>query len=153
MKVMLLGNLDNDDDDERSSGGAQSGPRLTRNDSGRDRSVCWSSCSAASSSNSSFSFSIPSSSFPAIRLLSLLSFITKSCDRKCLMFCLAAWTNCSSSSTPRMWAGSNLRAMARATCPVLLPISSTFLSLNQSASKQRSRWSSSAPSRPSHLSP
>lgn len=117
MKVTLLGNLDaddNDDDDDDDDGGrrggAEIGPRLTLNDRGKERRdrACWTSSIISSSSSIFFT----STCSPPL-LLVLLASTTRSCDRKCLMFCLAAWTNRSSSSTPRMWAGSNLRAMAR----------------------------------------
>lgn len=89
MKVMLLGNLEDEEEEEEKRGGADRGPRLTLKDRGRGRD------------------------FPSSSLLLPLSFTTRSCDRKCLMFCLAAWTSFSSSSTPRMWAGLNFRATAR----------------------------------------
>ena len=89
MKVTLLGNLDVDDDDDDDDGGrrggAERGPRLTLNDRGKERRdrACWTS--SITSSSAIFFTSICSPP-----LLLLLSSTTRSCDRKCLMFCLAA---------------------------------------------------------------
>lgn len=154
-----MGKLEEDEDGGTRIGGAERGPRLTRNERGRegrkDRAR-WSSCTIPSTFIlSSAPFSPPlflgeEDEYPG---LLLLSFTTRSCDMKCLMFCLAAWTNRSSMSIPRMWEGLNLLAIASVMWPVPQPTSSTFLSLNQSGSRSLRRGSSSAPTRPSHSSP
>lgn len=152
MKVMLLGNLEEEEDEGERRGGAERGPRLTLKDRGKERRerACW---------NSFINSSCPSSPScsggggATVSFLFPLSSTTRSCDRKCLMFCMAARTSCLSSSTPKMWVGLNLRATASVMWPVPQPTSRTVLSLNQSASKTRSLGSSSAPTRPSHLSP
>ena len=88
MKVTLLGNLDVDDDDDDDDGGrrggAERGPRLTLNDRGKERRdrACWTSITSSSA--------IFFTSICSPPLLLLLSSTTRSCDRKCLMFCLAA---------------------------------------------------------------
>lgn len=83
VKVTLWGNLEEEDEGRRE--GPQMGPRLTLKESGKG--------GRSSSSPERWA-------------------TTVSCDRKCLMFCLAAWTRCWSSSTPRMWEGLNFRATA-----------------------------------------
>lgn len=85
MKVTLWGNLEEEAEGRRE--GPQMGPRLTLKESGKGRRP-------------------PPSPSPERRSTAM------SCDRKCLMFCLAAWTRCLSSSIPRRWEGLNLRAMA-----------------------------------------